>query len=310
MIKIKKKEMKNILRIIVLVCCANFVTAQQVPLTSQYMFNNYLLNPAEAGSVDYISASLSARSQWTGVEEAPNTQFFSIQSKLGKKMGIGGYVYKDETGPINEQGLQLSYSYHLSVTDASKISFSLAGLLFSHDINRAVFRPEEQDDDAINNLKVSSVSPDINFGVLYYTDNYKIGISSPQLLQNKIYASTVDEENNKLARHYYLFGEYKYEVNDKISVVPSTLVKYVSGAPFQVDINARGVYDEKYWFGVSYRYNNAIVALAGINYKNLSFGYAYDYTLTDVSSQTFGGHEIFLSLKIYKKAPVSSKKFD
>ena len=302
--------MKNILKVVVLVCCANFVAAQQIPLTSQYMFNNYLLNPAEAGSLDYISASLSARSQWIGVENAPNTQFFSMQSKLGEKMGVGGYIYKDETGPISEQGLQLSYAYHLQVTDASKISFSLAGLLFSHDINKASFKPEEENDEAINSLKVTSVSPDINFGILYYTDKYKVGISSPQLLQNKIYANSVERENNKMARHYYLYGEYKFDVNDKISVVPSTLVKYVSGAPFQFDLNARGIYDEKYWFGISYRYSNAIVALAGINYKNLSFGYAYDYTLTDVGSHTIGGHEIFLSLRLFKKAPVSSKKFD
>ena len=302
--------MKNILIIVVFICFAHTISAQQVPLTSQYMFNNYLLNPAEAGSVDYMSASFSARSEWTGLEGTPNTGFFSLQSKLGDKMGIGGYVYKDETGPINEQGIQLSYAYHLRVSDASKISFSLAGMLFSHDINRGVLRPEEGDDDAINSLKLNSVSPDINFGILYYTDKYKVGISSPQLLQNKIYSSYTDTNNNVLARHYFLYGEYKFSVNNKISVVPSTLIKYVSGAPFQFDINARGIYDEKYWFGVSYRYNNTVAFLAGLNYKNLTFGYAYDYSFTDVGAHSSGGHEIFLSLKVFKKAPVSSKKFN
>ena len=84
---------------------------------------------------------------------------------------------------------------------------------FFHDINRSVLRPEEGDDDALNSLKINEVSPDINFGILYYTDKYKVGLSSPQLLQNKIYGSINGVENNKLARHYYLFGEYKFEIN-------------------------------------------------------------------------------------------------
>ncbi len=305
-----KKYIKNILGTLIVVCFVNIGFAQQIPLTSQYMFNNYLLNPAEAGTKDYISASLSARAQWTGLEGSPNTQFFSLQSKLGKKMGVGGYVYKDETGPISEQGVQLSYAYHLSVTDKSKLSFSLAGSFFFHDLNKAVLTPEESNDDAINAVKINSVSPDINFGILYYTDKYKVGISAPQLLQNKIYDNRNGEVTNNLSRHYYLFGEYKFDVNDNIAVVPSTLVKYVAGAPFQFDLNTRGIYKEKYWLGVSYRYNNAIVALAGLNYKNLSFGYAYDYSMTDINSYSSGGHEFFLSLKVYKKKEVSSKKFD
>tara|TARA_B100000809_G_C15111848_1_gene520908 strand:- start:365 stop:1273 length:909 start_codon:yes stop_codon:yes gene_type:complete len=302
--------MKNIVKIVVLFFFVTNAFAQQVPITSQYMFNNYLLNPAEAGSVDYIKASISARAQWTGLEGSPKTQFFSMESKLGEKMGIGGYVYKDETGPISEQGIQLSYAYHLKVSDAAKISFSLAGMLFSHDMNKALLQAEEYDDDALNSIKLTSMSPDINFGIMYYTDKYKVGISSPQLLQNKKYASYSDTNNNVLARHYYLHGEYKFNVSDKISVVPSTLVKYVSGAPFQFDINARGVYDEKYWLGVSYRHSNAVVILAGLNYKNLSFGYAYDFTMTDMNSYSNGGHEVFLSLKLFKKATVSSKKFN
>ena len=274
------------------------------------MFNNYLLNPAEAGTVDYTPLSLSARSQWNGLQDSPNTQFFSMHSKIAKKMAVGGYVYRDETGPINEQGIQLSYAYHLTVNEKSKVSFSVAGMLFSHNINRAALKLEDSNDDAVNSLTVNSVSPDINFGILYFTDKYRVGISSPQLLQRDIYSNKLNGETNDLARHYYLFGEYKFEMNEKIDIVPSTLVKYVAGAPVQFDVNAKGVYKKKYWFGLSYRYNNAVAALAGLDFKNLSFGYSYDYTLTDINSYSSGSHEIFLSLKILKKDPVSTKKFD
>ena len=303
--------MKNILKVVVFVCIANAVSAQQIPLTSQYMFNDYLLNPAIAGSKDYTQFSLSARAQWTGLDGAPQTQFFSAQTKIGDKMGLGGFVYNDETGPIRETGFQLSYAYHLTVSDNSKLSFSLGGMFASHYISKARLRPEEGGDEALNNLKINSSVGDINFGILYYTEKYKVGISSPQILQSKLYSGIEPDENqSNLARHYNLYGEYKFDINDDIAVVPSTLVKYVQGAPIQADINVRGIYKQNYWIGVSYRYNNAVSAMLGLSYRNLSFGYAYDYTLTDMNSYSTGGHEIFLSLKVFKKIEESSKKFD
>ncbi|MBL4593390.1 MAG: type IX secretion system membrane protein PorP/SprF [Flavobacteriales bacterium] len=300
--------MKNIIKLFVLICVVNTVSAQQIPLTSQYMFNDYLLNPAVAGTTDYLFATLSARSQWTGLDGAPETQFFSMHSKLGEKMGVGGYVYNDETGPISERGIQLSYAYHLKVSDKSNLSFSLAGMLFFHNINRAYLKPEEGDDAALTQLKVNAVSPDINFGVLYYTEKLKLGLSSPQLLQNNIYGATEGSQTlNQLARHYYLFGEYKFPINDKFTVVPSTLLKYVQGSPMQFDLNVRAVYNKKYWIGASYRYDNAIVALIGLSYKKFSFGYSYDYSSTDIKDYSSGGHEIFLSIKLFEKEEQKSR---
>ncbi|PCJ25978.1 MAG: hypothetical protein COA97_06625 [Flavobacteriales bacterium] len=303
--------MKNILRLIVFVCFANALSAQQIPLTSQYMFNDYLLNPAVAGSTEYTFFSLSIRDQWTGLEGAPQTQFLSGHTKIGKKMGFGGYVYKDQAGPVNEQGIQLSYAYHITVNDKSKLSFSLGSLYATHYISRNALKPEEDGDDALNNIINKGYVGDINFGILYYSDRYKFGISSSQLLQNRLYdGAGYGEQLSNLSRHYNLYAEYSFPVSDNLSVVPSALFKYVQGAPFQFDINARGVLKEKYWLGVSYRYNNAIAAMIGFNFKNISIGYAYDYTLTDINSYSSGGHEIVLSLKIFKKAVESSKKFD
>ncbi len=303
--------MKYILRVFILVCFANAVSAQQIPLTSQYMFNDYLLNPAVAGSSDFLTASISARSQWTGLQGAPKTQFFSMHTKVGEKMGVGGYVFNDVTGPVSERGVQLSYAYHLKVGDKSNVSFSLAGMFFFHDVNQAYLKAEEGDDQALTTMKINSFSPDINFGILYYNDKLKLGLSAPQLLQNNIYGTTADENLNNLVRHYYFFGEYKIDAGDKIAIIPSTLVKYVQGAPFQFDLNTRLLYDEKYWLGVSYRYNNSVAALVGLNYKNFSFGYSYDYALTDIKDYSSGGHEIFLSMKLFeKKAPTTNAKFD
>lgn len=302
--------MKNIFRIILFVGITNVVSAQQIPLTSQYMFNNYLLNPAEAGSLDYIPITLSARAQWNGIKGAPKTEFFSAHSKLGANNGVGGYVYKDETGPISKKGIQLSYAYHLSINDEAKISFGLAGLLFLHDINSAYLLPGEGDDELLNTLKSNVVSHDFNFGIMYYTDKYKVGFSALQLLENKLYSSTTNLSDQKSARHYYLSGEYSFEMNDKIDLVPSTLVKYVAGAPFQFDVNVKALYIKEYWIGVSYRHSAAVVGMLGLDMENFSFGYAYGYSVTDIADYSGSAHEIFLTYRLMKKKKISAKIFD
>ena len=59
--------------------------AQQMPLFSQYTFNEFLLNPAVAGSEGYTSINLTSRKQWTGIEGAPFTNAVSIQSRIMKR---------------------------------------------------------------------------------------------------------------------------------------------------------------------------------------------------------------------------------
>jgi type IX secretion system PorP/SprF family membrane protein len=103
--------------------------AQQMAQYSQYMNNNYLLNPAVAGTEDYIDVKLSYRAQWTGIEGAPRTYYASVNSSLGDLRtqskrtlrdwqggfhALGAIVYSDVTGPTSRTGLYGSYTYNLA----------------------------------------------------------------------------------------------------------------------------------------------------------------------------------------------------
>lgn len=283
--------------------------AQQLPFTSQYMFNDYLINPAVGGSLDYTPIALSIRSQWSGLKDAPETQFLSGHTKLGKKIGVGGYIINDQTGPVNEIGAQLSYSYHITITDKSKLSLGLGGMFFNHSIQRSKLNFDEPGDVALDNVGRNSISPDASFGILYYSKKYKIGISVPQIFQSSMYDKTSTVKPNRLVRHYFLQGEYDFTINDNFDVVPSSLVKYVVGAPTQFDLNIKGVYQKKYWIGFSYRYQESFVSLIGMSYNQFQFGYSYDYTLTDLKDFSNGTHEIYLSYILGNKKEISSAKF-
>src|SRR5687768_12362974 len=59
--------------------------AQQKPHYTQYVLNNYIVNPALSGIENYVDIKLSARDQWVGLNGAPKTSYITIQGPIGKK---------------------------------------------------------------------------------------------------------------------------------------------------------------------------------------------------------------------------------
>lgn len=92
--------------------------AQQLPVYSSFNINNYLLNPAVAGTESYIDFTLQHRMQWVGFDHKPSTQIFSAHSRLDQRASaFGGYFYNDRSGVLGNLGFSGSYAYHLQLND-------------------------------------------------------------------------------------------------------------------------------------------------------------------------------------------------
>lgn len=291
--------MKKIL-LLVFAVIPGFITAQQLPYYSQYMFSDYFINPAVAGSKDEYLASLSLRNQWTGFKGAPNTQTAGIYGPWGSNMGIGGLLFNHSTGPISRSGLQLSYSYHIDISTDSRLGFGLAGMFYQHTLRKNELVPDVGDDPALIGEKERTIAPDAAFGTYYYSKKYYAGFSVPQLFQNKLNYNSFNKsiKENKLVRHYFLNGGYRFEINDNFDIEPSLLVKAVVNAPVQFDINSRVTYKDLVWLGTSYRNKESVVLMLGASKNNFVVGYSYDITLSNIKKHSSGSHEIFLGLKI------------
>ena len=61
------------------------VQAQQKPHYTQYILNNYIINPAITGIENYTDVKFSHRHQWVGLQDAPVTTYFTIHKAIGKK---------------------------------------------------------------------------------------------------------------------------------------------------------------------------------------------------------------------------------
>lgn len=278
--------------------------AQQLPLYSQYMHNSFVLNPAIAGTSENAPFRAIIRNQWTGMEGAPKTQTLSYHNSIkDKNMGFGLYVFNDRIGPISQAGISGAYSYRLDFGDAGKLSFGLGAQVYRYRIytEDLKFNNQANTDQAIaSGGDFRAFYPNFSFGAHYYADKYFVGISIPELVENRISNST-ESFILKKKRHYYLTGGYKFKIDDTYILEPSLLVKYVAGAPVELDINARLWAFDKFNLGVSYRTNDAVVLILGFKFKNqYHIGYSYDITTSSLKNHSSGSHEIMLGYDFIK----------
>ena len=126
--------------IIILVCFSALTKAQQLPMYSQYITNDFVLNPAIAGSKPYFPLQINSRTQWPGLGKiAPKTNTLSFHMPLAyESIGVGAIVMQDETGPYSQIGLTLSFAYHMQLDedDVTRLSLGLSGLITQHNLKQ------------------------------------------------------------------------------------------------------------------------------------------------------------------------------
>ena len=293
--------------------------AQQTPLYSQYTMSKFLLNPAFAGSEGYTSFNLTARQQWLGFENAPMTQAFSAQTRILKtsyinrsrsiksrvrrrrpsgRVGIGGYVFNDRNGAIHRTGAQFTYAYHLFLGEG-QISLGLSLMAYQFRFNDEDMVLYDENDPLLNDRKNSMFVPDASFGVYYSYQPFYIGFSANQLSQSALkFGSDNSFSNYKMLRHYYFMTGYRLEVQNDFEIEPSLLLKTTEMFNLQADINIKGYYKKDYWLGFSYRTGNAFITQVGVRVDKFYFGYAFDYSLSEIQRISYGSYEIMFGVKL------------
>ena len=279
--------------------------AQQLPLYSNYMINNYVMNPAVGGVNPYFEGISNNRYQWAGITDAPRTYILSVNGPTKSlNVGLGGMVFTDIVGPTRRTGFSLSYAYHFKVKENIMMSLGLSGGILQFMVDASKISLRDPADLVISNDLQSVLTPDFGVGVYAYSTDKKwyAGASIPQILQNRInFAETVTSATSKLATHFYITGGYKYDLNSNLKLEPSIMIKFVKPAPLQFDLGLRAVYQEKMWVGTAYRYMDAVSMMVGYIYQeNLTFAYAYDFTTSDIRKNSSGTHEIMIGIKFHK----------
>jgi type IX secretion system PorP/SprF family membrane protein len=274
-------------------------------LYSHYYYNQFLYNPAMAGSKAYGQVYLINRNQWFNIPGAPQTQALTLDGPLrNKNVGIGLGVYRDVAGQFNLTGGTAAYRYTLNLGNTGqKLSFGLALGVLNNRIDLNDLRVQNPLDPIIVNTYQGATGFDANMGVNYEVNNFNIGLSVPQILGSELaYEAIKNPITNEvvrygMAREFILNTGYNWDINEDETwfLQPNAMVRYTPNAPAQFDISAMLNYQEKYWIGGMYRSSYAVTAAAGLRLaEQFVAGYAYDISVHKVSEYTKGAHEVML----------------
>jgi type IX secretion system PorP/SprF family membrane protein len=291
-------KMKRLLLYIIVICgFCSISNAQQLALYSQYFQNNYIINPAVAGTeIDYSPLRLAVHKQWVGITEAPSTQVVSLHHKLDNNlMGVGGMIFHDRFGPIRTIGVQSTYAYHLKVNRELNVSLGLSAVFMQYILSLA--QEDFYSYEPVLTRDRSSVTvPDANFGVYAYQKNNKYwgGLSIAHILQSKLKISgTWMDQSNRMVRHYFLMGGYKLGFpGTQLEVEPSTLLKMTETTPLQVDANIKVYWNRNIWASLSVREGDSFITSFGFIFEEYFFGFSYDFTFSDIANHTVGSQEL------------------
>lgn len=295
--------MKKLTLLFVSIFMGSMLQAQQLPQLSQFMLNDFAVNPAIAGMNDYYQIKTSVRNQWVGIEDAPKTTLLSIYGKSSEHVGLGGAVFNDQVGPTSRAGASLTYAYHFNFTDEVKMAMALSAGFTQFKIDKVGWNIYNSADPLMDGAEVVNLVPDATFGLnIYEEDKWYLGIAVPQLLNSKL--TLIDEDyaiisptmDGSLARHIYVLGMYNIELDHYWDLQPSVLFKSVTNHN-QMDIGLKTIYSDKFWMGADYRTNGDIVALLGfIIQDKFLIGYSYDVANSDVNIATRGSHEFMFGV--------------
>jgi type IX secretion system PorP/SprF family membrane protein len=330
--KTTTRIMRKISILILFACSQLVINAQQLPQYSQYLRNQFMVNPGAAGVYEFLDLTLSGRWQWLGFDNSPKTTYLSVTKALNKRVktpynpairtstgmyknpeiktgkfkhAIGGQLIADQYGAFRNLGISGTYAIHIPLTKTFNLSLGTK-LGFS---NRSFLQDRAQVlnsaiDASYQTFTANSKGQfimDLGSGLYLYSKKLFVGVSADQLTRDFVKfgsGSAYFEPRTTL----YLTGGYKFNVNENLTLTPAVLTKYVRSAPWSVETTLMLEYQEWMWGGLSYRHTDAIVVMVGMNInQKIKLGYSYDYSLSQFNKVSSGGHELVLGLMLGRK---------
>jgi type IX secretion system PorP/SprF family membrane protein len=308
--------MKKIILLVFFFLSIPKATAQQDPHFTQYMNNMSAVNPAYATATPAIlNLGSLYRSQWSGIDGAPKTLTLFAHTPINNKIETGISLISDNIGDgaKKETNFFADFAYILQLDEKQNLSFGVKAGFSSISTNFNGFRLNSGDvsTDKAFAENVNETVPNIGVGAYYFTDNYYVGISAPNLLSAEHIKEKKEISSLGTQKiHTYFTGGYVFDINEAFKLKPAFIAIFVTGAPVSVDLIANVLYNEKFELGAAYRYDDSVSILMNVNVtSNLRIGYSYDYTISNLSQFNSGSHEIVLLYNLdllgkgYDKSP-------
>ncbi len=302
--------MRHIFILTLALLSVNVVFSQQDPHFTQYFDNTLFVNPAYAGSRGMLNVTGIHREQWVGIDGRPQSTTLSIHSPLVyENIGLGLTMVNDRVGPLQQTMFYGDFSYTLNFANSpGKLAFGLKGGINLLNVRTNELETTQDDDPSLFTNIQNNINPNFGFGVYYHTPKWFIGASTPKMLEAS-YDGT--DGGAKERRHYFVHAGGVFNIARNWKLRPTTNLKYTVGAPLSIDLSLAGIYNEKVWLGLMTRFGDSFGAF--VQYQitpQFKAGFAYDYTLTELTNYNSGTYELLLSYDFtFKKSGIRSPRY-
>ncbi|WP_160114109.1 MULTISPECIES: PorP/SprF family type IX secretion system membrane protein [Aquimarina] len=271
---------------------------QQDPHFSLYRYNMNIITPAYAGSNEHLEAVFSVRSQWIGVQDAPQTFNFNVNSPIGKNVGVGLTIVNDRVFVLDETHVYADFSYKLKIADKLDLysGIKAGGSFLKIDLNKVGIT-----DDPLFSENVNTFNPNVGVGFYLKGEKYYVTLSAPGILSNDRFEKDgVNPVSASDDQQFFLGGGYTFNLTNDFKLQPSVLTRAVTGVPLTIDMTASAWYKERIELGTNYRIDESVTIFLTTTFidKALQFGYAYEHTTADTGSFNNGSHEVMLKVSL------------
>lgn len=280
---------------------------------SQYWAIPTYYNAGASGSSDYLRINGGARLQWLGIENAPQSFLGQVDMPLnlfGKRIGVGAGLQSETMGLFSNLNINAQFSYKIKLLKGELSIGAQVGYFEQKFKGSEVEVPDDDDyhdssDQAIPTQDLKGGTVDVSAGIFYTHKYFWVGVSGLHLLQPTVKMglegseSTASQEYETVVPRtlYFMGGSNIPLKNTLFELQPSLMVK-TDFSVFSAEITARARYNKFLSFGVGYRWKEAVMIMAGAEYKNFFVGYAYDYPLSAIARASSGSHELFVGYKM------------
>lgn len=304
--------MKKLIIAIIGIAAASAVTAQQTPLSNFYNFNQYLLNPAEAGADYKIAGTGSHRIQWQGLNGAPRTTFLGVHGSLNENMGIGGNILVDQTDILKQFNASLSYAYRIKLNEKAMLSFGVSGMMVQNSIGYGDAVIGDYADEVINGGTEAGTTFDAEAGIMLQYGKGKLGVASSHLFESGVEYNLSDNRGRgtfERVRQFSAYGSYTFELSENWNIEPTAIVRNQGVNSFQMEASAMAAWKETLYLGAGFRQEAGYIGRIGFQItEQIIAAYAYEFSNTGIASYSSGSHEFMIGYRIGRKVKSASTK--
>ncbi|MDC6363614.1 MULTISPECIES: PorP/SprF family type IX secretion system membrane protein [Flavobacteriaceae] len=277
------------------------VSAQQDPNYTFYRYNMNIYNPAFAGSSEAAEFSLGIRSQWAGIEGAPESQSAIFGMPVGKNVGLGASILNDRTFIEQQTWVAIDISYFIQLNEDHRLYFGIKGSANSYDANTdGLITYGVGQDGTLMNYE-SRFTPNVGAGAYLKHDRYFVSLSAPKLLTpDRLQERDGNAYLGVDRMHAYLSGGYSFILGKTLDLKTMGMFRYVDASPISLELTGILDFGERFEFGASYRFDESVSGLFLFNISNgFNLGYAYETSIQNsIDGLDNNTHELFMRLRM------------